>query len=75
MLLRYRKMRQKQRTAQGGMGRLTISGLHKFYGSTHAVRGVDLEIPEGAFAVLVGTSACGTSTLLRAIARFWGQVR
>jgi multiple sugar transport system ATP-binding protein len=57
------------------MGRLTISGLHKFYGSTHAVRGVDLEIPEGEFAVLVGTSACGTSTLLRAIARFWGQVR
>jgi multiple sugar transport system ATP-binding protein len=50
------------------MGRLTIGGLHKFYGATHAVRGVDLDIPEGEFAVLVGPSGCGKSTLLRAIA-------
>ena len=50
------------------MGRLTISELHKFYGQTHAVRGVDLDIPEGEFAVLVGPSGCGKSTLLRAIA-------
>ena len=50
------------------MARLTISGLHKFYGQTHAVRGVDLDIPEGEFAVLVGPSGCGKSTLLRAIA-------
>ncbi|HEX6142909.1 MAG TPA: ABC transporter ATP-binding protein, partial [Geminicoccaceae bacterium] len=50
------------------MGRLTITGLHKFYGSTHAVRGVDLDIPEGEFAVLVGPSGCGKSTLLRSIA-------
>jgi multiple sugar transport system ATP-binding protein len=50
------------------MGRLTIDGLHKFYGATHAVRGVDLDIPEGEFAVLVGPSGCGKSTLLRSIA-------
>jgi multiple sugar transport system ATP-binding protein len=50
------------------MGRLTIDGLHKFYGATLAVRGVDLDIPEGEFAVLVGPSGCGKSTLLRAIA-------
>ena len=34
----------------------------------HAVRGVDLDIPEGEFAVLVGPSGCGKSTLLRTIA-------
>jgi multiple sugar transport system ATP-binding protein len=50
------------------MARLTISELHKFYGQTHAVRGVDLDIPEGEFAVLVGPSGCGKSTLLRSIA-------
>jgi multiple sugar transport system ATP-binding protein len=50
------------------MARLTIAGLHKFYGATHAVRGVDLDIPDGEFAVLVGPSGCGKSTLLRAIA-------
>jgi multiple sugar transport system ATP-binding protein len=32
------------------------------------VRGVDLDIPEGEFSVLVGPSGCGKSTLLRAIA-------
>ena len=50
------------------MARLKITGLHKFYGQTHAVRGVDLDIPEGEFAVLVGPSGCGKSTLLRSIA-------
>jgi multiple sugar transport system ATP-binding protein len=32
------------------------------------VRGVDLAIPEGEFAVLVGPSGCGKSMLLRSIA-------
>ncbi|HET6467650.1 MAG TPA: sn-glycerol-3-phosphate ABC transporter ATP-binding protein UgpC [Geminicoccaceae bacterium] len=50
------------------MARLKITGLHKFYGPVHAVRGVDLDIPEGELAVLVGPSGCGKSTLLRTIA-------
>ena len=50
------------------MARLTISDLHKYYGDTHAVKGVSLDIPEGEFAVLVGPSGCGKSTLLRSIA-------
>jgi len=50
------------------MADLKITGLHKYYGAMHAVRGVDLEIPEGEFTVLVGQSGCGKSTLLRTIA-------
>ena len=50
------------------MARLRITGLHKYYGQVHAVRGVDLEIPAGEFTVLVGQSGCGKSTLLRTIA-------
>ena len=50
------------------MGRLTLTDVHKYYGDTHAVKGVSLDIPEGEFAVLVGPSGCGKSTLLRSIA-------
>ena len=50
------------------MADLKINSLHKYYGSMHAVKGVDLEIPKGEFTVLVGQSGCGKSTLLRTIA-------
>jgi multiple sugar transport system ATP-binding protein len=50
------------------MADLKISGLHKYYGAFHAVKGIDLEVPSGEFTVLVGPSGCGKSTLLRTIA-------
>ncbi|KAB2876128.1 MAG: ATP-binding cassette domain-containing protein, partial [Bauldia sp.] len=50
------------------MADVKITGLHKRFGAVHAVRGIDLEIPDGEFAVLVGPSGCGKSTLLRTIA-------
>ena len=50
------------------MAKVKISGLHKRFGSVHAVRGIDLDIPDGEFTVLVGPSGCGKSTLLRTIA-------
>jgi multiple sugar transport system ATP-binding protein len=45
-----------------------ISKLCKQFGDTVVLRGVSIEVPEGAFAVLVGPSGCGKSTLLRCIA-------
>jgi multiple sugar transport system ATP-binding protein len=50
------------------MSELKISGLHKHYGTFHAVKGIDLDVPSGEFTVLVGPSGCGKSTLLRTIA-------
>ena len=50
------------------MSDLKITGLHKYYGNFHAVKGIDLEVPSGEFTVLVGPSGCGKSTLLRTIA-------
>jgi multiple sugar transport system ATP-binding protein len=50
------------------MAKVNITGLHKWFGSVHAVRGIDLDIPDGEFTVLVGPSGCGKSTLLRTIA-------
>jgi multiple sugar transport system ATP-binding protein len=50
------------------MAEVNIAGLHKRYGAYHAVRGIDLDIRDGEFTVLVGPSGCGKSTLLRMIA-------
>jgi ABC-type sugar transport system ATPase subunit len=40
----------------------------KRFGETPVLRGVDLDIPDGTFSVLVGPSGCGKSTLLRLLA-------
>ena len=50
------------------MAAVTIAGVHKHFGSTHVIRGVDIAIADGEFCVLVGPSGCGKSTLLRMIA-------
>ncbi len=55
------------------MADLKITGLHKYYGDNHVVKGIDLEIPAGEFTVLVGQSGCGKSTLLRTIAGLEGS--
>jgi ABC-type sugar transport system ATPase subunit len=43
-------------------------GIEKAFGANPILRGVDLVVPEGSFAVLVGPSGCGKSTLLRLVA-------
>ncbi|HEX7665028.1 MAG TPA: sn-glycerol-3-phosphate ABC transporter ATP-binding protein UgpC [Polyangiaceae bacterium] len=48
--------------------RCRVQGAKKSFGSTPILKGVDLEIEEGSFAVLVGPSGCGKSTLLRLVA-------
>lgn len=50
------------------MANVTINNLVKCYGSNVVVQGIDLEIPDGEFIVLVGPSGCGKSTTLRMIA-------
>ena len=50
------------------MSSVALRGLVKKYGGKEALRGLDLEIRSGEFAVLVGPSGCGKSTLLRVIA-------
>ncbi|HSV17053.1 MAG TPA: sn-glycerol-3-phosphate ABC transporter ATP-binding protein UgpC [Casimicrobiaceae bacterium] len=50
------------------MAAVTITGVHKWFGTTHVIRGVDIGIADGEFCVLVGPSGCGKSTLLRMIA-------
>lgn len=50
------------------MAEVTIRDLRKNYGATEVIHGVDVDIEDGQFVVLVGPSGCGKSTLLRMIA-------
>ena len=50
------------------MAAVTIRAVHKRFGSTHVIRGVDVDIADGEFVVIVGPSGCGKSTLLRMVA-------
>ncbi|CAN7328232.1 ABC transporter ATP-binding protein [Rhizobacter sp. LjRoot28] len=51
------------------MAALTLRGITKRYeGAVDVIRGIDLDIADGEFAVFVGPSGCGKSTLLRMIA-------
>ncbi|WP_462417059.1 ABC transporter ATP-binding protein [Kytococcus sp. Marseille-QA3725] len=50
------------------MARITLEGIEKTYpDGFHAVKGVDLDIADGEFVILVGPSGSGKSTLLRMI--------
>ncbi len=48
---------------------IEIKNLHKFFGKTHILKGVNLQVRKGDVAVIVGPSGSGKSTLLRCINR------
>ncbi|MFX1764480.1 sn-glycerol-3-phosphate ABC transporter ATP-binding protein UgpC [Paraburkholderia sp. A1RI-2L] len=50
------------------MAAVQLNGIYKRYGDTQVVHGVDLDIADGEFVVLVGPSGCGKTTLMRMIA-------
>ncbi|MBV2361556.1 sn-glycerol-3-phosphate ABC transporter ATP-binding protein UgpC [Thalassococcus sp. CAU 1522] len=50
------------------MAGVSLDGIVKAYGAVQVVHGIDLEVREKEFVVLVGPSGCGKSTTLRMIA-------
>ena len=46
---------------------LTVRGLNQYYGGSHTLRGIDLEVPAGACTVLLGRNGVGKTTLLRCL--------
>ena len=50
------------------MASVSIRAARKAFGSTEVLHGVNVEVADGEFVILVGPSGCGKSTLLRMIA-------
>jgi len=46
---------------------LTARGLNQYYGGSHTLRGIDLEIPTGACTAILGRNGVGKTTLLRCL--------
>ena len=50
------------------MSKVEFRDVRKSYGATTVIHGVDVEVADGEFVVIVGPSGCGKSTLLRMVA-------
>ena len=50
------------------MAGLILKDIQKSFGNTKVLHGINMEISDGEFIVIVGPSGCGKSTLLRMIA-------
>ncbi|MEO5314133.1 amino acid ABC transporter ATP-binding protein [Pseudarthrobacter sp. CC12] len=50
-------------------GTLSARNIHLSFGSNHVLRGIDLHVPQGTTASVIGPSGSGKSTLLRVMNR------
>lgn len=51
------------------MGKFNISNLELYYSDFHALKNVNLDIPEKEITAFIGPSGCGKSTLLKSLNR------
>jgi len=51
--------------------KISVKDLNFYYGKFHALKGINLEIPENRVTAFIGPSGCGKSTLLRIFNRMF----
>lgn len=51
------------------MGKFEIENLNLYYGTFHALKGINMEIPEREVTAFIGPSGCGKSTFLKSLNR------
>ena len=51
--------------------KLAVRDLNFYYGAFHALRNINLEVPENRVTAFIGPSGCGKSTLLRTFNRMF----
>jgi len=54
-------------TMSTGSSAIRVRGLHKRYGRTHALRGLDFEVPRGQLTGFLGPNGAGKTTTFRAL--------
>ena len=58
-------------TLQEDASKISIQNLNFYYGKFHALKAINLEIPEKKVTAFIGPSGCGKSTLLRTFNRMY----
>ncbi|MGQ3095003.1 MAG: phosphate ABC transporter ATP-binding protein PstB, partial [Roseateles sp.] len=58
-------------TPMGERAKLAVRNLNFYYGSFHALKNINLDIPEKKVTAFIGPSGCGKSTLLRTLNRMF----
>ncbi len=53
------------------ISKISVKDLNFFYGKFHALKGINLEIPQNKVTAFIGPSGCGKSTLLRVFNRMF----
>ena len=49
------------------MGKIDVKNMDLYYGSFHALKNINLDIPEKKITAFIGPSGCGKSTLGRSL--------
>jgi branched-chain amino acid transport system ATP-binding protein len=57
----------KEQSPAGNGAVLQVHEIHTYYGSIHALKGIDIEVREGEIVTLIGANGAGKSTTLRSI--------
>ncbi len=53
---------------------VVLKGLHAFYGTNHAVKGIDISFTANQVTAIIGPSGCGKSTMVRCINRMHEEI-
>ena len=64
---------ERARTAGTGTALLEVRGLEAWYGESHILHGVDLEVREGEVVTLLGRNGAGKTTTLRSVMGLVGR--
>ena len=53
----------------GENAKITVENMNLYYGKFHALKNINMEIPEKEITAFIGPSGCGKSTLLKSLNR------